>query len=168
MPYYELYYHLVWATKNREPLLTAEVEPVIYQYIRYKAYDLEAIIYAMNGTEDHTHVVATIPPKLAVAKFVGQVKGVASTKYNQRFPDKPAFFWQAEYAAFSFDKKRLPYVVAYVERQKEHHAARTLIPILERTEGEAQRPFLRELATPYLPDYDQWWRQMMDEEVDSP
>lgn len=164
MPYYELYYHIVWATKHREPLLTVEVEPIIYQYLRFKAYRLEAVVHAMNGVEDHVHMVVTIPPKMAVAKFIGQVKGVASTKFNQRFPHKRPFFWQAEYAAFSFDKKRLPYIIAYVERQKEHHAARTLIPVLERTEGEEKRPYFREDHTIYLPDYERWFREMSHED----
>ncbi len=159
MSYYQLYYHLVWATKNRQPLLTAVVEPIIYEYMRLKAYGLEAIIHALNGMEDHVHMVATIPPKIAVAKFVGQVKGVASTKYNQRYPDNP-FFWQAEYSAFSFDKKRLPYVVAYVERQKQHHAENSLIPVLERTEWDENQPTIREETSSYLADYAGWLNDM--------
>ena len=45
---------------------------------------------------------------------------------------RPAGFgWQAEYGAFSLDAKRLAPHVAYVERQKEHHRAGTLIRALE-------------------------------------
>lgn len=42
MPYWQLFYHIVWATKNREPLLTAEVESAIYGYLFKKAIGLEA------------------------------------------------------------------------------------------------------------------------------
>jgi putative transposase len=160
MPYYELYYHLVWSTKNRAPLLTAEVEPIIYRFMRHKAQGLGATIHALNGWEEHTHMVATIPPKLAVATFVGQVKGVTSTKFNQQYKQYPPFFWQTEYAAFSFDKKRLPYVVAYVERQKEHHASNQLIPVLEKDGSDDNNPIIHESPAAYLPDYDQWLKEM--------
>ena len=160
MPYYELYYHFVWATKKREPLLTAVVEPIIYQLIRHKANQLEAVIHAMNGTEDHMHLVATVPPKVAVATFVGQVKGVSSAKFNVKYPEMPRFYWQTEYSAFSFDRKRLPYVVAYVERQKAHHAERTLIPVLERMGEEGGPPRVRDREGGYVTGYEAWVAEM--------
>ncbi|KAA3656351.1 MAG: hypothetical protein DWQ04_31415 [Chloroflexi bacterium] len=70
---------------------------IIYQYMRHKAQGLEVIIHALNGAEDHVHMVATIPPKLAVAKFIGQVKGVASTRFNKEHKEHLPFFWQTNY-----------------------------------------------------------------------
>ncbi len=63
----------------------------------------------------------------------------------------------------TFDGKRLPYVIAYVERQKEHHVAGTLIPVLERTEEQASGAgVVREVAAPYdEPGYAVWWEEMM-------
>ena len=107
MPYWQLFYHIVWSTKNRELLLTPDVEPVIYDFLRRKAIGLEAVVFALNGTLDHIHLVAAIPPKIAVAKFIGQIKAVASTKFNKSGRNE-VFFWQEEYGVFSFDSKRLP------------------------------------------------------------
>ncbi len=76
MPYYRLFYHIVWATKNRESLITPEIEPIIYNFLRGKAIGLGGTVFAINGMEEHTHMVASIPPKIAVATFIGQVKGV--------------------------------------------------------------------------------------------
>ena len=136
MPYWQLYYHLVWSTKNRDPLLTPRVERVIYGFLQAKAIGLEATVFALGGTEDHVHLVASIPPKIAVARFVGQVKAVASTRYNKAHPDAP-FFWQSEYGAFSFDPKRLPNYVDYVRGQKAHHAQGPVYAVLERTSDDA-------------------------------
>ena len=63
----------------------------------------------------------------------------------------------------TFDGKRLPYVIAYVERQKEHHAAGTLIPVLERTEERpATAGLVRELAAGYDERGEKaWWEEMM-------
>jgi putative transposase len=134
MPYCQLFYHIVTATKNRQPLITTHVEPVIHQYLRSKAIELEAIVYALNGTEDHVHLLVSIPPKIAVATFIGQIKAVASTRFNKTYPQLSPFAWQGEYGVFSFDRKRLPNFIDYVERQKEHHRQGFLIQPLENCE----------------------------------
>jgi REP element-mobilizing transposase RayT len=151
----------VWGTKERQPLLTSEVEPVIHTFLRVKAIGLEATVFVLNGTEDHVHIVAAIPPKLAVATFVGQIKAVASTKFNKSTTGSQwPFFWQDEYGAFAFDGKRLPNVIAYVEQQKKHHAQRTTIPILARaTDGGVG--IVRENASGYLVEDAAWRTEML-------
>lgn len=160
MPYWQLFYHLVWATKGRDPLLTPDVEPVIHNYLLTKGIGLGATIFALNGTLDHVHLVAAIPPRLAVATFVGQIKAVASTKYNKSRLSAAPFFWQEEYGAFSFDGKRLPNYIAYVERQKDHHRQNTIIPILERLDGEEVR-MISEGNAPYLVETEEWRRELL-------
>jgi len=140
MPYWQLFYHLVWATKNREPLLTQQAEPVIYDFLRAKAIGLGATVFALNGVEDHVHMVASIPPAISLSRFVGQVKAAASARLNKSQMSAERFSWQNEYAVFSLDRTRLKDHIAYVERQKKHHAQGTMIPELERLRGEAARP----------------------------
>jgi putative transposase len=148
LPYCQLFYHLVWSTKNRQPLLTLKAEPLIHNFLRTKAIGLEATVFALNGLEDHVHMVVAIPAKISVAKFIGQIKAVASTKFNKANPNTPPFFWQEEYGAFTFDRKRLPNYIGYVERQKEHHAEGTIIPILERIDNDPTL-LVRETETIY-------------------
>jgi putative transposase len=74
MPYWQLYYHVAWATKNREPLLTPKVGPILYGFLRSQAIDLGATVFALNGTQDHVHLVASMPLPTAVAKFVGSMR----------------------------------------------------------------------------------------------
>ncbi len=136
MPYCQLFYHLVWATKGREPLLTAEVEPIIHALLRGKAVRLGVQVFALNGIEDHIHMVASVPPSLSVASVVGQVKATAATRFNKTRAAGPPFFWQEEYGAFTFDSKRLSYHVDYVLGQREHHRRGTVIQALERADPE--------------------------------
>ena len=99
--------------------------------------------------------MASIPAKIAVAKFVGQIKAVASTKFNKSELGEQPFFWQDEYGAFSFDAKRLPNYITYVNRQKEHHAQGTTIPVLERTTDAAPK-IIRDEAVFYEIKDDKW------------
>ncbi len=133
MPYWTLLYHIVWATKDRQPLLVGEVETRILGLIRGKAVNLGLTVHALNCMPDHVHLVASIPPNLSVARVIGQVKGVTTAIYNkERGVDDPAIYWQAEYGAFTLDRKRLPVYIAYVNGQKAHHGEDNTIAALER------------------------------------
>jgi REP element-mobilizing transposase RayT len=112
------------------PLLTPDVEPVIYEFLREQAESLEAKVFALNGVEDHVHMVVAIPPKIAVARFIGQVKAVASLQFN-RLGLGRSFFWQEEYGVFSLSRQQLPACIAYVNRQKKHHAQGSTIALFE-------------------------------------
>lgn len=170
MSYWQLFYHFVWSTKYRAPLITAELEPILYGHIRHKAISFGGVIFALNGTADHVHLVTAVPPTIPIAKFVGQVKAVSSGRINKSNLLPHSFYWQEEYGVFSFDKKRLPNFVEYVERQKEHHAQQNLIPILERDGDNEHRGkttssvyTVKEASTPYrvAPHNDDWWATML-------
>ena len=49
MALWRLYYHLIWATKERQPLITPERETEVYGYIIGKADKLGSIIHAIGG-----------------------------------------------------------------------------------------------------------------------
>ena len=73
MAYWQLFYHVVWATRRREPAIGAGLEPGLYAYLGDKALELGVTLHAVGGVEDHAHVVLSIPPRLAVAACVGQL-----------------------------------------------------------------------------------------------
>ena len=147
MAYWRLFYHMTFATKNREPLITSDIEHELHNYLTNKAMSLGAIVHAVNGTSDHVHLVASVPPKIALAQFVGQLKGASSHHINA-LPDHSAipFEWQRGYGVVSFGQKALSRVMAYVERQKEHHRTGELIHGLEHMSEEEERPSLPEPA----------------------
>jgi hypothetical protein len=45
MPYWQLFYHLIWSTKNRQPLLAPTVESQLYGYLASKAVGLRGDVY---------------------------------------------------------------------------------------------------------------------------
>jgi REP element-mobilizing transposase RayT len=78
MPYWRLHYHAIWSCKNRAPLITPELEPELYKYLRGKGLELGGIMHAVGGIEDHVHNVFSLPPKYAIADFIGKLKGASS------------------------------------------------------------------------------------------
>lgn len=82
MTYWRLHYHLIWSTYNREPVLMPEHEKMFYGVLYTKAKELGLIIHAAGNVEDHAHVVASIPPKIAVADCVRHIKGASAFAIN--------------------------------------------------------------------------------------
>lgn len=82
MPYWKLYYHFVWGMKNRLPLIGSSLEPELYRAIAAKVQALDGFVHAIGGMEGHAHLAVSIPPKLAPAKFIGNVKGNSSHYVN--------------------------------------------------------------------------------------
>lgn len=82
MPYTKLYYHFIWATKERLPLIEQAFEPDLYRAIAAKVQQMDGFVHAIGGIQDHIHLAVSIPPKLAPAIFIGEVKGNASHFIN--------------------------------------------------------------------------------------
>lgn len=136
MSYWRLYYHLVWATYRRSPLLTDAVERQIYGAILGKAKELGTVVHAIGGIEDHIHMAVSIPPKLAVADCIRHFKG-ASSHYANHLPGaQGGFGWQDGYGALTFGERAMKDVVGYVLDQKEHHRQQNLRAAFERVAEE--------------------------------
>ena len=132
MPYWRLFYHFVWGTKNGEPLIAPEWEISLHNVIAAKATELGGIVHAVGGTPNHVHLAVSVPPKIALSDFVGQVKGNSSHFVNHALGTNRQFAWQAEYGVLSFGGKMLHTVVKYVKNQHQHHEEGTQISPMER------------------------------------
>ncbi|MGI4791856.1 MAG: IS200/IS605 family transposase [Janthinobacterium lividum] len=119
----EYYLHLVWATYQREPLLTGETEAMIYACIRAEARHMHCDILALGGIADHVHLAVQPPSTLSPAQIAQQIKGAASRSANSK---GIAFKWQTGYGGFSLSRPHLKAVIPYIRNQKRHHADNTL------------------------------------------
>jgi len=130
-PYTQLYVHLVWATWDRQPLITPVLEPRIYAAIAEKCRELKCLPLAVGGVEDHMHLLVRFHPTTAIATLVKEVKGMSSHLVTHVILPESFFKWQGAYGAFTVRKSEVPSVKAYIENQKKHHAANRLLPELE-------------------------------------
>ena len=135
MSYWRLFYHLVWATKGRQPVIGDAEERAVEHSIKMTIAALELLPRAIGFMPDHTHLIVGIPPKLAVADVVKRLKGASSRSVNslpgwsQR---ETPFAWQSEYGAHSVGERGLQTAMDYVLNQKERHAAKAIYASLER------------------------------------
>ena len=117
-----LYLHLVWATWDRLPLITRDIERRLYRNIESQVREAKGTVLALNGDSTHVHLVVSLPATITIANLVKQIKGVSSHFVNETLRPEMQFKWQGGYAAFTISRWDLSRVINYVKRQKEHHA----------------------------------------------
>lgn len=54
--------HLIFSTKNREPLIVPEFESELHRYLGGLTRDRKGRAYGINGTIDHAHMLVSLPP----------------------------------------------------------------------------------------------------------
>ena len=96
MPFWRLYYHAVWATKNREPVIDDVMILPITQVIEQTTRDLGVNVFVVGVMPDHVHVFAQIPPSRDVAAVIGRWKGASFHTANEYRPQAMAkLVWQS-------------------------------------------------------------------------
>jgi putative transposase len=119
--YCNLLYHIVFATKDREPWLTAAIRPRIHQYLGGAIRNENGIAMIVNGTADHIHILAKLRQDKALSKTIGEVKANSSGWISRMLREAAGFAWQEGYGAFTVSESQLPKMRRYIERQEEHH-----------------------------------------------
>jgi REP element-mobilizing transposase RayT len=160
MPFWRSYAHLIWTTKNREPLINAAMEDALYACLIAKAAELSCFVHAVGGVADHVHVVISIPPKHSVATVVKHLKGSSSHYVNHVLGvGAQPFAWQRGYGYLSLGESQCERAVAYVKGQKQHHVMDTVNSWLERVDEDNEEAYpserirvVRETQPTYLSD----------------
>ena len=144
--YTSLTYHVVFSTKQRRASIGADLLPRLVQYVGGIIRKRDGKLLAMNGPEDHVHLLAILVPKMALSDQVRDIKAVSSGWIHESFPELKTFAWQAGYSAFSVGKANLDGVSRYIEGQQEHHRnvsfEEELISMLERAGIEYDQRYL--------------------------
>jgi len=91
---YESKYHIVFCPKYRYKILDEVVSKYVYQEIYRLSNQKDGIeILELNVQPDHVHLIVWIPPKYAVSKIVGYLKGKLALRLFDRFPELRKRYW---------------------------------------------------------------------------
>ena len=111
--------HLVFSTKNREPLVAPEARPELFKYLGGTLNAIDCPVIEVGGVADHVHLLFVLSKNLGLSKVVEEVKKESSKWAKEKV--HPRFYWQGGYGAFSVSASNEPQVVAYIKDQEEHH-----------------------------------------------
>jgi REP element-mobilizing transposase RayT len=117
--------HVVFSTKNREPLIDRELAPRLYGYLGGIVRNTGAVLLAVGGVEDHVHLLVSLGRQSCVSDLVRDVKSNSSAWVHETFPDRARFAWQSGYGAFTVSVSLLARVREYIANQEDHHKKQT-------------------------------------------
>ncbi|MCL2348745.1 MAG: IS200/IS605 family transposase [Planctomycetaceae bacterium] len=117
--------HVVYSTKNREPVLTQSIRQDLYDYTAGILNTVDCMTLAIGGTSDHVHVLVQMSRTISLAKMVEEMKRGSSRWIKTRGTNFQEFSWQGGYGAFSVSESQLPTVKQYIANQEEHHRKKT-------------------------------------------
>ena len=119
--YRQIFYQIIFATKNRQPTINPAYENELYKYILAIINNKKCKLYRINGMADHIHIFCDLHPSLSLSSYVKDIK-IASNiwmKESGKFPDFQS--WQEGYGAFTYNVKEKNIIIEYIKNQKERH-----------------------------------------------
>jgi len=119
MSYTNFLYHIVYATKERAPLITKPLRPRRHEYLGGTVRGLGGIAIEINGVADHVHILAKLRPTVSISDFLSKLKSGSSGWAKRQTSGR--FGWQARYGAFTVSESQVERVRRYIRSQEEHH-----------------------------------------------
>lgn len=126
--------HFVWATYDRHPLVTADIEREVHRYIERVCQKDKCEVLAIGGMPDHVHLLVRMSCTVSFSELMQHVKGGSSRLVSKTLKPGEWFAWQGSYAVFSVAVRDRKKVIRYILNQKQHHAEGSLWPEAEETE----------------------------------
>ncbi len=146
--YTNLSYHIVFGTRFRRPTIHEGLRERLYEYVGGIIRAKKGHLLEIGGIADHVHILANIPPSVAVSDFLRDIKANSARWMNELPVADSRFEWQKGYAAFSVSYSQIPSVRRYLQTQEEHHRVKSFeeeyVEFLQRHEIEIERRYLFE------------------------
>ena len=116
-----MHVHLVFVTKYRRRVLTAEHHDRLRAIYAAVAADFGAVLKECDGEHDHVHLLIDYPPVVSVSKMVNSLKGVSSRLLRKEFPNIRTHrnhLWSPSYFAASCGGAPLEIIKTYIQGQQ--------------------------------------------------
>ena len=121
------YIHLTFSTKNRYAFIDEYIEVELFSYLGGICKNLECYPLAVGGYRDYVHILCSLSRKIALMKFIEEVKAHSSKWMKTKGNKYQKFYQQHGYGAFSVNPSDIDIVKAYITNQKEHHFKKTFM-----------------------------------------
>jgi putative transposase len=120
--HHRLYFHLVWTTRDRAPLLDVTRAQFLSRFLRGTARHHRCYVLEVGMVSTHVHLLVRIHPTTALSGLLQSLKGGSAMAVNRDLPPGPALLrWAAGYSATSVSPQALDTVRAYLRAQGERH-----------------------------------------------
>jgi REP element-mobilizing transposase RayT len=119
--YTQILYHVVFATKDRWPVLADSPRDDLYSYLNGVIKNKRCRPIWTNGVKDHVHILLGVHPTVALADLLKDVKVASSVWIKENRVFRNFVGWQEGYGALTYSLRDEPELIAYLKQQEEHH-----------------------------------------------
>jgi REP element-mobilizing transposase RayT len=91
--YISSYFHCVFSTKERQPLIPPRLQERLWPYLGGIARENQMTAIEIGGVADHVHILLSLPSTLPLAKALQLIKGGSSKWVHDTFPEHQLFGW---------------------------------------------------------------------------
>jgi putative transposase len=119
--YTKLYAHCIFTPKGRQSCLKGSVRVNVHKYIYGIIKEKNCNPIAINGTNDHVHILVGFNPTMSISELLRDVKRSSSLYINSNHLLPHIFSWQEGYGAFTVGYRDLDRVYHYILNQEAHH-----------------------------------------------
>lgn len=113
--------HMIFSTKNREALITPEIEPELFAYMGGILKNHESRLLDAGGTADHIHLLVSQSKNVSLSSLMKEVKKGSSSWVKTTGQGFRNFHWQDGYGGFSIGTSDVQNLKRYIANQREHH-----------------------------------------------
>jgi REP element-mobilizing transposase RayT len=106
-------------------LISCQYNEKLYQYLGGTLKSLKCHPIQIGGMADHIHMLTEIPPDIAAAEVIRNVKVSATKWIKSSFSEVSEFAWQEGYGAFSVSASSREKVTNYIRNQEQHHKVKS-------------------------------------------
>jgi len=119
---HRLFLHVVWTTRDREPLLDAPLAEFLGRTLPAIARKRRATLLALGAVTTHVHLVARIEPLTVIPELLRHWKGgVSVLAAREDIVPAGRLRWAKGYNVDSVGLKSLEYAIGYVLSQPRRH-----------------------------------------------
>jgi len=133
--YYEAYYHLIWSTASRQPLIDPGRQQWLSRKLDWIAAQHTVEVLATGIMPNHVHMLISIPPDVVPHDFIELLMSESATAYNEQAGITRRLAWQPTYGFMSISTEGVKGMIAYVTDQLDRHARGDLDADLENDGG---------------------------------
>ncbi len=118
---YALYYHIVFITHKREPLITRAMAGFLRQFFSTKCDEMQVHLLEQEILCDHVHLVLSLRPTHYIPEILNFLKGTTSHEANHLHSFDNVLYWMRGYRVDTVSPTMLERAKAYVRDQHQRH-----------------------------------------------
>ena len=125
---HRLYCHIVWTTRERQPLLDAGLARFLCRFLRGVARQERAHLLEIGMVRTHVHVLVRLHPTTNVSRLLQRWKGgsAAVAGKERHSTEGRRLRWAKGYSIHSVSPRHLAALRAYLRAQVQHHPGETI------------------------------------------